>query len=68
MKNEKGLFVNSVKSFFTSLKEGVAEFFTNFKNGDINTKLSYIIMGYGCLSRKQIGRGLLFLGVEIIFI
>ena len=68
MKKEKGLFVHSIKSFFNSLKEGITEFFTNFKNGDINTKLSYIIMGYGCLSRKQIGRGLLFLGIEIIFI
>ena len=68
MKKEKGSFVHSIKSFFNSLKEGVTDYFTNFKNGDINTKLSYIIMGYGCLSRKQIGRGLLFLGVEIIFI
>ena len=55
MKKEKGSFVHSIKSFFNSLKEGVTDYFTNFKNGDINTKLSYIIMGYGCLSRKQIG-------------
>ena len=68
MKNKKGSFVNSVRSFFVSFKKGVTEFVTNFKNGDISTKLSYIIMGYGCLSRKQLGRGLLFLGIEIIFI
>ena len=68
MKNKKGSFVNSVRSFFVSFKKGVTEFVTNFINGDISTKLSYIIMGYGCLSRKQLGRGLLFLGIEIIFI
>ena len=68
MKKEKGTFVNSIKSFFGSVKKGVTEFFSNFKNGDKNTKLSYIIMGYGCLSRKQTGRGLLFLAVQIIFI
>ena len=70
MKEEKGLakFVSKVKDFFHSIKEGFISFGTNFKNGDKITKLSYFIMGYGCLARKQVGRGLLFLGTQLAFI
>lgn len=68
MKNEKKKVVDVIHSFLNSVKRGVTSFFTNFKNGDLSTKLSYIIMGYGCLARKQIGRGLLFLATEILFI
>ncbi len=70
MKEEKGLvkFVSKVKNFFNGIKEGFISFQTNFKNGDKITKISYFVMGYGCLKRKQIGRGLLFLGAQIAFI
>ena len=39
-----------------------------FVNGDWKTKLSYLVMGFGCLARGQILRGLLFLLFEIVFI
>lgn len=39
-----------------------------FKDGDMFTKLSFIIMGASNLARKQIIKGLAFLGVEIGFI
>ena len=39
-----------------------------FKNGDIFTRLSCIVMGLGNLVRGQIVKGLLFLGLEIAFI
>lgn len=68
MKNEKGKFMNSIKPFFSALKKGFAELFTNFKNGDLATKLSYIIMGFGCFAHKQMGRGIIFLKIEILFV
>lgn len=36
--------------------------------GDIKVKLSMVIMGFGCMARKQIGKGLLILLFEISFI
>ncbi len=39
-----------------------------FVQGDWKTKLSYLVMGFGCLARGQILRGLLFLLFEVVFI
>ncbi|MCD8371766.1 MAG: sugar ABC transporter permease [Clostridia bacterium] len=39
-----------------------------FKNGDWKTRLSFVIMGFGCFARGQILRGILFLLFEIIFL
>ncbi|WP_427814924.1 carbohydrate ABC transporter permease (plasmid) [Enterococcus sp. 22-H-5-01] len=39
-----------------------------FQQGDIKTKLSFIIMGFSNLMNKQIVKGVLFLVAEIIFI
>ncbi len=39
-----------------------------FVQGDWKTKLSFLVMGFGCLARGQILRGLLFLLFEIVFI
>ena len=39
-----------------------------FVQGDWKTKLSYLVMGFGCLMRGQILRGLLFLLFEAVFI
>ncbi len=41
---------------------------TTFVNGDWKTKLSFLVMGFGCLARGQILRGILFLLFEIVFI
>ena len=41
---------------------------TTFKNGDYKTKLSFFIMGFGCLARGQVLRGLMFLLFEAVFI
>lgn len=40
----------------------------NFKKGSKATKLSFLFMGFGNFTRKQIIKGLLFLGTEIAFI
>lgn len=39
-----------------------------FVQGDWKTKLSYLVMGFGCLARGQILRGLLFLLFEVVFV
>ena len=39
-----------------------------FVQGDWKTKLSYLVMGFGCLARGQILRGLLFLLFEAVFV
>ncbi len=41
---------------------------TMFADGDILTKLSFVIMGFGQFFRRQIGRGIIFLIMEAVFI
>ena len=58
--------------FFKNLVFGIGRWFKNlgvtFVKGDWKTKVSYFVMGFGNISRKQILRGLLFLFFQIIFI
>ena len=39
-----------------------------FKDGDWKTKTSYLVMGFGCIARGQVLRGLMFLLFEVVFI
>ena len=57
-------FANAGKRIGSECKDIV----TTFINGDWKTKVSYLVMGFGCLARGQILRGLLFLLFEIVFI
>ena len=41
---------------------------TIFKEGDIYTKLSFIIMGASNIARKQIGKGVIYLLIEIAYV
>ena len=41
---------------------------TTFVKGDWKTKISYLVMGFGSLMRKQFLRGVFFLATEIIYI
>jgi arabinogalactan oligomer/maltooligosaccharide transport system permease protein len=43
-------------------------FLNNFKNGSVSTKISYFIMGYGNLSRKQYFKGIIFLFFQTLLI
>ena len=65
-------FVKKIGSFFKNIGVTVAseakDIVTTFVQGDWKTKLSYLVMGFGCLARGQILRGLLFLLFEIVFI
>ncbi len=42
--------------------------FNIFARGDLKTKLSFLIMGFGCFTRKQFAKGLIFFGIEIIYL
>ena len=56
--------VKGVKALGTDLKDiGVT-----FVEGDWMTKVSFLIMGFGSLLRKQFARGIAFLAVEIAYI
>ncbi len=59
-----------LKSLGLSIAHGFQGLWFRFKNGDWRTKVSYLIMGFGCFSRgsKQIMKGLLLFLVEAVFI
>ena len=67
----KAFFVK-IGLFFKNFAIGVVNWFkfigVTFAHGDWKTKVSYFIMGFGSILRKQFMRGLLFLFFEIIFI
>ncbi|MCD8347190.1 MAG: sugar ABC transporter permease [Lachnospiraceae bacterium] len=67
MSEKKGLS-SSVSRGFTRFGRNLAEIGTTFKEGDWTAKLSFVIMGFGQLVHKQFLRGVLFLGLEILFI
>lgn len=50
------------------VKDDVLDVINTWRFGDWKTRTSYGVMGFGNLTRKQYGRGLLFLVFEIIFI
>lgn len=64
MRNKESKF----KKFFINIGHSFKDFFNRFKKGTIYTKISYIIMGFGNLSRGQIWKGLIFLLVQVLFI
>ena len=57
-----------LKSGVTAIGREAKDIVMTFVNGDWKTKLSYLVMGFGCLARGQILRGLLFLLFEVVFI
>lgn len=50
------------------IKDAVVDTVMTFVRGDWKTKISFVIMGFGNLTRGQILRGLLFLLMEGVFI
>ena len=71
--------LNNIKSFFVGIPKALFCFFfaignsfynfgKRFKDGDIVTKLSYVIMGLGNAVKGQVIKGALFLVTEIAYI
>ncbi len=56
------------KNFGLAIGREATDIVTTFIHGDWKTKLSYLVMGFGCLARGQILRGVLFLLFEVVFI
>ena len=64
--------MNKVKMWFKRLGNRISDKFTNFINffkvSNTNTRASMCLMGLGQLMYKQIGKGILYLLIEIMFI
>lgn len=58
----------SIASFFSRAALGVKNYILNFWRGDVKTKLSYFIMGFGHFTRGQIAKGSIYLLLEALFI
>ncbi len=57
-----------IKSFCKGIKNEIVDTICTFGKGTWQTKVSYLIMGFGNLFCGQILRGLLFLILEVVFI
>lgn len=60
--------VNAVVKFFVGIGKGFANYGKTFVNGDIMTKLSYIIFGIGDISKGKYYKGILFFLAEVLYI
>ena len=58
----------AVKGFGLAVVRECKDIITTFVNGDWKTKVSFLVMGFGCMARGQILRGVLFLLFEVVFI
>ena len=62
----------AIGRFFKKLGIGLFNFLKNigvmFVKGSWKTKISYVVMGFGNMARRQFLRGLLFLAFEAVFI
>ena len=56
-----------IKGFCKGIKNEIVDTIKTFGTSTWKTKVSYIIMGFGNLSRGQIFRGILFLAIEAAF-
>ncbi|MCM1386396.1 MAG: sugar ABC transporter permease [Bacillus sp. (in: Bacteria)] len=54
--------------FFSGVGADLKEIGLTFKEGDWKTKVSFLVMGFGPLMRKQFLRGIALLAIEVLFI
>ncbi len=54
--------------FFEGIKNFFVEFGNSIAKGDIWTKASLVVMGAGYFGRKQIAKGIIMTGLEVLFI
>ena len=66
--NPKIRIFRAIGKGFAALGREIGDICSTFVHGDWKTKISFFIMGFGCLARGQILRGLLFLLFEAVFI
>ena len=70
--NLKIFFTVTLKAFFLKIWLSIKGIFVNIgnaaKHGDWKTRMSFGVMGFSQLARKQYLRGLMFLAYELLFI
>ena len=59
---------NAIVKFFLGIGKGFANYGKTFVNGDIMTKLSYLIFGLGDISKGKYYKGILFFLSEVLYI
>lgn len=57
-----------VKKLGIGIKDEFVDIYKTFVKGSWQTKVSYLVMGFGNATRGQIGRGILFFLFEVLFI
>lgn len=67
MKNKKNK-TKTKTNIFRKTSAYFSDFFQHFVKGDWITRVSYFIMGFGCIMRHQVVRGFTYLGIQISFI
>ena len=65
-------FTKSLPGFFVKIGVGTKNFFVNFgkrfSDGSIGTKISHFVCGAGNLYHGQIIKGLIYLGLQVLFV
>ena len=61
-------FVKLCKRIGIGVRDWFVRYITIFREGDLGVRLSYVFMGAGAFARKQIGKGIAYLCVELLFI
>lgn len=59
--------INFIKDLTKKVYSEIISVFTIFISGNLDTKLSYLIMGFGCFRNKQFVRGFLYLFLQVAF-
>lgn len=60
--------LNAIGLFFKHIVEEVRDVGQTFIQGDLKTRTSFFIMGFGSIARGQVIRGLLFFLFQVIFV
>ena len=63
----KGI-LRAITDAFRWLGNDIKDIGSTFAHGDWKTRVSYVIMGFGSIMRKQFLRGFMFLALEIVYI
>lgn len=63
----KGM-LGAITDVFRRLADNIKDIGTTFSHGNWMTRVSYVIMGFGSIMRKQFLRGFFFLAIEIFYI
>ena len=58
----------AIKNFVVKIALGIKDFAVGFAQGDVITKLSYLIMGLGNVTRGQVIKGIIFFTLEVAYI